>query len=146
MDNLLEVIRESWGWTGLEPADVVAENSFGNVIAIDIHGNYWRICPEECYRKKIAETDEGFSAVATRDDFREDWEMERIVQVAQQTLGPPSDGRCYCLKLPAPLGGVYDATNYGTVSRTELISFSGSIAEQMKDVPNGSEVKIEFIR
>ena len=29
---MLNIIRSAWGWTGLEPAEVVATNAFGNVL------------------------------------------------------------------------------------------------------------------
>jgi hypothetical protein len=74
-----------------------------------------------------------------------DWEMARLVEQARQKLGPLAAGRCYCLKVPAVLGGSYAADNMGTISRSELISFSGDLAEQIRDVPDGSHIKIKFV-
>jgi hypothetical protein len=71
--------------------------------------------------------------------------MARLVELARQKLGPLPQGRCYCLKLPAILGGSYEATNLGTISLDELISFSGDMAEQIKDVPDGGPVDIKVV-
>ena len=38
---MLDVIRESWGWIGLEPAAIQATNDFGNVIVRHADGTYW---------------------------------------------------------------------------------------------------------
>jgi hypothetical protein len=38
---MLDIIREAWGWIGLDPADVVATNSFGNLIVRATDGAYW---------------------------------------------------------------------------------------------------------
>ena len=43
------------------------------------------------------------------------------------------------------LGGSYAADNMGTISRSELISFSGDLAEQIRDVPDGSHIKLKFV-
>lgn len=142
---MLELIRKAWGWIGLGPAEVLAENSFGNLIVRATDGAYWRICPEELSCKKIAGNAEQFAALTRKDEFLTDWEMARLVEQARQKLGPLAAGRCYCLKVPAVLGGSYAADNVGTISRSELISFSGDLAEQIRDVPDGSHIKIKFV-
>jgi hypothetical protein len=53
-------------------------------------------------------------------------------EAAREELGPLSEGRCYCLKWPAIIGGSYESNNLGTISLDELISFSGHMAEQTK--------------
>jgi hypothetical protein len=140
-----ELVRKAWGWIGLDPAEVLAENAFGNLIVRATDGTYWRICPEELSCKEIARNAEQFAALSGTDEFLTDWEMARLVEEARQKLGPLAAGRCYCLKLPAVLGGSYAADNMGTISRGELISFSGDIAEQIKDVPDGSHIRLKIV-
>jgi hypothetical protein len=142
---MLETIREAWGWIGLDPAEVVAENAFGNLIVRATDGAYWRICPEELSCERVASDAQEFAAVTGGDDFRTDWEMARLVEQARQQLGPVPAGRCYCLKLPAALGGSYDAANMGTISRSELVSFAGDLAHQIKDVPDGGQITLEIV-
>jgi hypothetical protein len=70
---------------------------------------------------------------ALRDDaeHRYDWEMKEFVETAQAKLGPLQDGYSYSLKLPILLGGEYIADNIGTVPLTELIAFSGAVAQRL---------------
>jgi hypothetical protein len=68
--------------------------------------------------------------------------MDRLVQLAEHHLGPLSEGRCYCLKLPAVLGGTYEPTNLGTNSVRELLAFAGDIAQQIKDLPDGAQIDL----
>jgi hypothetical protein len=143
---MLNTIREAWGWIGLEPAEVVAANSFGNLIIRATDGAYWRICPEEWSCRKIARDTEDFATVSSAGEFRIDWEMSRLVEQARGKLGPLPEGRCYCLKVPAVIGGAYEVTNMGTISLVELISFSGDMAKQIKDVPDGSQIEIKVAR
>jgi len=142
---MLEVIREAWGWIGLEPVEVVATNSFGNLIVRAADGIYWRICPEELSCVPIARDADALAALLSEDEFQSDWEMSRLVELANQTLGPLLKDRCYCLKLPAVIGGSYEAANLGTITLRELISFSGDLAEQVKDVPDGDYIQIEIV-
>jgi hypothetical protein len=141
---MLDIIRNSWGWTGLEPAEVVSSNPFGNLIVRAVDGAYWRICPEEWSCVKIAQSAIELTTQLAADKFRIDWEMSRLVELAGERQGPLSDGMCYCLKIPAVLGGSYEAENLGTITLNELIEFSGSMAEQIKDLPDGSQIKIEI--
>jgi hypothetical protein len=142
---MLHTIREAWGWTGLDPAEVVATNSFGNLIVRAVDGTYWRICPEEWSCDKLARNAEECAALSSDDDFRTDWEMSRLVEQARQKLGPLVEGRCYCLKLPAAIGGHYKLANVGTISLNELIAFSGVMAEQIKDVPDRGQIELKIV-
>ena len=45
--NIVEEIKESWGWVGIDPVEVVGENDFGNLLIKDSDGKYWRLCPED---------------------------------------------------------------------------------------------------
>ena len=73
-----------------------------------------------------------------------DWQMTRLVELARHALGPVHEERCYCLKRPAVLGGEYDIANFATITRQELVAFTGDVAEQIKDLPDGTPVNIEW--
>jgi len=141
---MLDTIRKAWRWIGLDPAEVVATNPFGNVIVRATDGAYWRICPEEWSCKQVARNADEFAALSSAEEFRTDWEMARLVDLAGKKLGPLRKGRCYCLKVPAVIGGKYEASNLGTITLKELTSFAGDMAEQIKDVPDGGEIQIEI--
>jgi hypothetical protein len=92
----------------------------------------------------VARDADDFAVLASDEEFRTDWEMARLVDLAREKLGPLPQGRCYCLKLPAVVGGTYEATNLGTISLDELIDFSGYMAEQIKDVLDGGQIEIKL--
>lgn len=142
---MIDIIREAWGWIGLEPAEVIATNDFGNVIVRAKDGAYWRICPEEWLCDKVAENEHQFKELFAGDDLRTDWEMSQLVRLARQALGDISPEQCYCLKIPGVIGGKYEAANLGTISRIELIRFSGDMAQQIKDVPDGTAIRIKIV-
>lgn len=142
---LLQTIQHSWRWTGLNAEAVAATSAFGNVLVRAVDGAHWRICPEELSCDVVAGNDAEFDALFATEDFQIDWRMDRLVEIARAALGPVDDDHCYCLKMPAVLGGKYEAANFGTISRQELIAFAGKVAEQIKDLPDGTAVQFTFI-
>lgn len=142
--DLVEHIERAWGWTGIEPAAVIGENDFGNLMVRDQQGQYWRIRPEDLYCRVVAEDRAALDALIEDDAFQEDWAMAALVEEAKVKVGPLSPGRKYCLKIPGLLGGEYGGTNLASISLMELIAASGDIAFQIKDLPDGAQVRFKF--
>ncbi len=86
--SLVEEIRQSWGWVGIEPVEVVGENDFGKLIVKDKDERYWRLCPEDCYCKVIADNRAELEALSANQDFLRDWYMAAFVSLANDQCGP----------------------------------------------------------
>jgi hypothetical protein len=106
-----------------------------------VDGTYWRVCPEELKCEKIANNSEQFENLKNKEDFKLDWEMKRLVVMAEQKLGPLTEGRCYCFKISPVFGGTYDESNLAIIALKEHIAFCGDLAKQIKDVPDGGQVE-----
>jgi len=143
--SIVEEIKQSWGWVGIEPEVVVGENDFGNLMIKDIEGKYWRLCPEDVYCEVIAQNREELDKLSSDQEFLEDWYMQALVEKAQEHLGPLTEGRKYCLVTPGVLGGEYAISNIKTVPLIELIRFSGDLANQIKDLPDGAQVQLKVV-
>jgi hypothetical protein len=143
--NLVEIVSGAWGFTGLVPRRIVEVNAFGNLLVEDVKGRYWWIAPEILSCKTIAASVRELEQLRRSQDFQIDWPMERLVSLATSALGSPGPGRCFCLKMPAVLGGEYDRANLGTIALPELIAASGNMAEQIKDLPDGELVEIKIV-
>lgn len=142
--TILEQVRESWSWMGIQPVEIVHENDFGNLILRDIDGRYWRLCPEECYCQVIASDAVQFDTLWLDERFRADWAMQPLLNAALQSVGELLEGRKYCLKIPAAIGGKYEAHNLASAPLAELVGMSGSIAKQVKDLPDGTPIKLRI--
>lgn len=145
MNKIIDTVSAAWGWTGLKPKDVIAQNHFGNIIVEAQDGKYWRICPEELSCEVVAESVAEFEDLWSSDDFQSDWRMENLVAIASDLFGPTTEERVYCLKVPGSLGGEYGRDNLGTISLEELLSFSGDAGNQIKDLPDGASIEFKFI-
>lgn len=140
--KIVQEISNSWGWTGIRPIEVVRENEFGNLIIKDTQGAYWRLCPEDVYCRVIALNDEELEILFANKEFQEDWEMKNLVAEARSHFGDLMEGRKYCLKIPSVAGGSYALENFGTNTLLEMIGFSGDIGYQIKDLPDGTKIKL----
>ncbi len=140
--NLIELISDAWGWTGFAPKTVLSKNDFGNLIVEAHDGAIWRICPEELSCTIIAKNAIEFSRVAADAEFKINWDMDRLTEVAQSELGALQEGRCYYFVIPPVLGGQYSAANMKTLSLPELIGVSGEMAFQIKDLPDGATIRL----
>jgi hypothetical protein len=143
--SLIDEIHQHWGWVGIEPVEVVGENDFGNLIIKDEDGKYWRLCPEDCYCKVIAASRAELDVLSIDQEFLQDWYMSSLVSLANDQCGPLAEGRKYCLKIPGVLGGAYGGENIATAPQVELVRFSGDIARQIEELPDGAQVKLRVI-
>ncbi len=84
--ELNDVIRSAWGWLGLEPVKIIAENDFGNLIIADVDGAFWLFCPEECSCTRIASNLSELQNVRDSPVFTEDWGMAGIIEDAAKCL------------------------------------------------------------
>ena len=143
--SIVEVIKESWGWAGIEPDEVVGENDFGNLMIKDIHGKYWRLCPEDVYCEIVANNRSELDALSTNQEFLEDWYMQLLVDQAKEKYGELEEGEKYHLVIPGVLGGEYGVSNINTAPLIELIKFSGDLGKKIQDLPDGAKIDLKVV-
>lgn len=143
--NIIDEIRESWGWIGLDPVEVVGENDFGNLIVRDSDGKYWHMSPENCSCQVVASNRQELGAISTDQEFLRDWYMNALIDLAREKCGPLPKGKKYCLKIPGLLGGEYGGDNLAISPLVELVRISGEIAKQTNDLPDGAKIKLKVV-
>jgi len=70
--------------------------------------------------------------------------MKNLVAIASSKLGPLSEERKYCLKIPGALGGQYEESNLAAISLSELVRASGHLAHEVRDLPDGAQVRLQI--
>ena len=143
--DIVQEIREAWGWVGIEPIEVVGENDFGNLMIKDSQERYWRLCPEDVYCKVVANNREELDHLSTDQEFLEDWYMRALVEQAQEHLGSLVESHKYCLVTPGIFGGEYAISNIKMVPLVELIRLSGDLANQIKGLPDGAQIQLKIV-
>ena len=143
--KIIDAIKSAWGWVGIDPVKVVAENEFGNLIIRDSVGKYWRLCPEDSYCSLIAHDRSALDKVLADPEFIEDWVMANLVSEAKVKLGELKSGYKYHLTIPGVLGGEYSAANIVSVPQIEQLTFSGDVARQIETLPEGAQIELKVI-
>ena len=139
---LIDIIIDAWGWTDLSPVRVLQISAFGNLMVLDKAGHYWRICPEELAGTVVASSEVEYEVLLANPDFQEDWALRSLMEQCSDQHGPLPAEHAYLFVTPPPLGGSYGADNVRVAPLAEVIGVSGSIARQIKDLPDGSKVKL----
>jgi hypothetical protein len=141
--NLIDEIREAWGWVGIDPVEVVGENDFGNLMIKSADGQYWRLIPEDCECKVVARNRAELDELSRDQEFLHDWYMVALVEAAKQKRGCLPRGSKYSLCIPGLLGGEYGGDNLVITPLVELIRISGQIARETKDLPDGAKIRLQ---
>lgn len=131
--HIIDEIRESWGWAGLDPVEIAGENAFGNLIIKDSQGRFWRLCPEDCYCRIVANNRRELDALTANPEFMHDWHMEKLVQLAREKLGELPPGGKYTLKIPGLMGGEYGGDNLAITRQVHLVRASALVAKRQEN-------------
>jgi hypothetical protein len=143
--NILHAIRDSWGWAGIDPVEVVGATAFGNLMVEDEQGRYWRVCPEALSCEVIAQTREALDEVSRDQAFLHDWYLQSMVDQAEEMLGLLAQGKVYHFVISPVLGGEYAIDNVRQLDHIEQLRFSGDLAREIKDLPDGAQVKLKIV-
>ncbi|WP_417440854.1 T6SS immunity protein Tdi1 domain-containing protein [Idiomarina sp.] len=143
--SIIQEIKDSWGWVGIEPLATVAENDFGNLMVEDVYGKFWRLSPEDLYCEIVANDRAELELLSEDQNFLKDWYMQALVEQAKESLGAIPEGHKYCLVIPGALGGAYETSNIKTTPLIELVRFSGDLAKQIKDFPEGAKIQLRAV-
>lgn len=130
--NILETVKQYWGWTGIEPEKLIAENEFANLIIQDVEGRFWRLCPEDLYCDPIADDKDEYNELVKDEEFNQDWFMEVMVHKATEKFGQLEDGKKFHLLEPGALGGKYAVFNIKPIEFERIIKFSGELAHKIQ--------------
>ncbi len=143
--NLLKEIKGAWGWTGVDPIEIVTENDFGNLILKDNEDQFWRLCPEDLYCEVVATSIDEYNELIQNKEFVDDWFMDSMVEEAKKSIGDLKSNCKYYMVIPGVLDGEYGGDNVKMASFVEIIKVSADVAKQIKDLPDGAEIKLKTI-
>jgi hypothetical protein len=141
--ELTVAIKEGWAWSGADPLAVIEMNRFGNVIFKDRAGLYWRVMPEELKCEVLASEEHEFTQLWKSEDFQVDWRMDLLADEAEAVFGPLGACQSYYFLVPNVLVGSFSIENMRVISTLELMRVSGSMALQIRNLADGTQVEIK---
>jgi hypothetical protein len=144
MTDLLDIVRTAWGWTGIDPAQVVATSAFGHLVIRDTGGFYWYLDPELRELQRVAADRDELTAYMNQPHMIEAWFADRLTAEARERFGEPEPGRCYSFETRALIEGDYAPGNLRTIPIAELIAFVGDFEQKTRDLPEGTPIRLEM--
>jgi hypothetical protein len=137
--NILDTVKQYWGWVGIEPITLIAENEFANIIIQDVDERFWRLCPEDLYCEVIADDKDEYNELVKEEEFNQDWFMDALVHKATEKYGALESNLKFHMLEPGALGGKYAVFNVKPMAFESIIKFSGELAQKI-DRAGGKKV------
>ncbi len=148
-DYLIDQAGKDWGqllsdWIVLFPEDftVWMVNRFGDVFAIFDDDSVHMLDVGAGTLTRMADSQDDFCQQIGMGDNANNWLMIPLVDAcvaAGMRLGPD---QCYSFKTPPVLGGQYDTGNSEPMDLAVHYSFLADIHRQIKDLPDGTQIKL----
>jgi hypothetical protein len=140
--SLVEAVNEGWGWTGLTATRVVAQSPMGHLIVSDAHDTFFYVDPDGMAIIALGTEAEAQAHLAS-DEAKQLWSGGALVEEARKRFGEPPAGSVFTIKPHAMIEGQYEPENLCVMSLDELIRFTGDVAQQINDLPDGSQIQLE---
>ena len=137
----LRELRDNWGWLLDESLQAFMCSASGDVFFEDDAGAIHWLNTGQGALTKIEASQADFLA-ALRTDQGAEWLLSNVVDSlidAGMALGPD---QCYGFKVLPILGGEYSIENMVPMSAVAWYGFSGYMHYQIKDLPDGSHVRL----
>ena len=143
MRDVLDAVNEGWNWCGLNATAVHAVSPMGHLLLSDDEGCFYYLDTDGMELTPLG--DEGAAkAHFDKDETREIWQATALVEGARQRLGNPPEGSVFTLSPMHWIDGQYSVDNMAMLPLAEIVFLSGDIARQLKDLPDGAQVRIEI--
>lgn len=140
--SLVEAVNEGWGWTGLTAARVVAQSPMGHLVLSDAEGRFFYLDPDGMAIIPLGSEAEAQAHLAS-DEAKELWFGGALVVEGRKRFGEPPEGSVFTIKPHAMIEGRYEPESLCVMPLDELIRFTGDVAQQIKDLPDGSQIQLK---
>ena len=135
----------SWSWLLPQEFTLWLVNRFADLFLVLPDGTVHMLDVGAGTLSRIANSRDDFCIKIDEADNANQWLMIPLVDsmVAAGVVLQP--GQCYGFKTPPVLGGAYVVENIGSLAVWDYLGGCGSIHDQLRDLPNGSQVIIKVV-
>ena len=142
--SVLDALRDGWAWTEINFAEVHAVSRMGHLLFSDADGCFHYLDPE-LRTIEVLGDEQAARAYFDKEETRKVWQAIPLVEAARERLGECPEGSVYTLKPLALLEEDYAHENLCILPLKELISWTGDVTRQLKDLPDGSQYRIQIV-
>ena len=137
-------ILSCWQWQTAEMRALIIVSFLGDIF---FEGNdkavYW-LTTDNCNVTKVAENINAFDEMLNDENNIDKWFLPSLVQKLIEAGKVLTENQVYSYKIMPFIGGEYSIENIEPVDMSVHFAFSGQICEQIRDLPNGTRVKIKL--
>ncbi len=134
-------------WSRFVPSEFTLRfaNRFGDLFVIVNDGSVWLLDVGAGTFQRIADDRDDFHKRLDEADNANEWLMRPLVDELVANGMKLDHGRCYSYTVPPVLGGDYSVNNTWIAPVREHYGVLASIHDQIKDLPDGTPVRIRDV-
>jgi hypothetical protein len=138
-------LLSAWQWRVDKQMKIIMISNLGDLFLQDEEGSIFWLITDGGELNKIASNYSEFEKMLSNEELIDNWLLPLLVEKllkAGMTLEP---NEVYSPLKMAILGGTYEPSNFKPTDMSVHFQFSGSICEQIKDLPDGTKVNIKIV-
>jgi hypothetical protein len=145
-DLSAEKLLLEWKWLVCGTFELLAVNAFGDLFLEDSNCNvHWLDITNAAF-SAIAASAQDFTIAAATPEKRNEWLLEGLAEQAARRGFRPGKGQCVGYKIPAVFKeSATSPNNLYVADLYEFVSFMGDVHNQMKNAPDGSQIRLKVV-
>jgi hypothetical protein len=142
----LDIERLLANWRRLCPSKttLLARNVFGDLFLQDETGTIYRLNTDGGSLSKVADSATEFLQMAQTQEKRQEWFMENDARAYAKKGFAPNSLQCIGFAIPAVFAEGGRHTKPYLIDIYEHLAFLGDLHQQMKDMPDGTKVRLQI--
>jgi len=140
-----EKLTGNWTWLIGTGKEVLLVSTIGDMFLTDDNKRVYWLDVGSGEFKLVANTIEDFEEKLKNVEQVNEWFMIDLATELRHSGNKLKDGQLYSYKKLPIIGGDYTAENFAPLEIVEHFGYTGDIHEQIKDLPNGTEVEIKIV-
>jgi hypothetical protein len=135
-----------WTWLLPNTFTVWLMNRFGDLFLVFDDGSVHMLDVGKGSLEQVAQSRDDFRAKVDEDDTVNDWFMIPLIDQLVAAGITLKEGQCYSYKQPPVLGADYTVENTCVLPIAEHYGAYGSIHNQIKGLPDGTQVELKVTK
>jgi hypothetical protein len=142
--DAIDALAESWAWRIGDGYTPLLFTALGDMFYEADEGGIFWLNTGTAEVERVAESVTGFNQLL-REDIADEWLLPALVEALLDAGKLRGEGECYTyVTLPIFAEGEYVVENLNPVAAIEHFELTGSVLQQMQDLPDGTDVKIDI--
>jgi hypothetical protein len=141
--NIADILS-SWSWLVRDLDELLLISKLGDLFFENKDGVVYWLATDSCELTKVADSKQEFYSFLNDDEKIDNWFLPQLLKELEQAGILLNYNQVYSYKKMPVLGGEYSIDNIDPLDIKIHFDLTGIIGEQIKDLPNGTKIKIKI--